>query len=149
MLKMIKAAVLLALRSRCAFVLSACLTMCQFARAEVHLQKIFSSRMVLQQQKPIVVWGWDKPNQTVTVQIGFEFQTVQANQGGEWKAVLPAKLAAGPYRMTVSGSSTVSFDNVLIGEVWLCFRPSNMEMGVGAAQSATQEVAAANYPNVL
>ena len=32
------------------------------ARAEVRLPNLFSSHMVLQQEKPLVVWGWAQPN---------------------------------------------------------------------------------------
>jgi len=37
--------------------------------ATVRLPKVFSSHMVLQQQKPIIIWGWADPNEEVTVQI--------------------------------------------------------------------------------
>ena len=39
------------------------------ALAEVRLPKVFGSHMVLQQEKPLVIWGWAQPNETVTVQI--------------------------------------------------------------------------------
>src|ERR1039457_7438782 len=39
----------------------------QVARAEVRLPKVFSSHLVLQQEKPLVVWGWAEPNEKVTV----------------------------------------------------------------------------------
>ena len=118
------------------------------ARAEVRLPKVFSDHMVLQQQKPIVVWGWAQPGETVTVQISTQRQKVQANQAGEWKAVLPSLAAGGPYTLTVSGSNTLRYEDVLVGEVWLCSGQSNMEMGIGAAQNGPQEIAAAiiQYP---
>ena len=113
------------------------------ARAEVRLPKVFSSHMVLQQEKPLVIWGWAQPNETVTVQLSSESQQVQANERGEWKATLPAMKAGGPYTLTVSGSSTVQFEDVMVGEVWLCSGQSNMEMGIGMVQNAKEEIAAA------
>ena len=118
------------------------------ARAEVRLPKVFGSHMVLQQEKPVVIWGWAQPNETITVQLGTESQKAQANERGEWKAVLPAMKAGGPYTLTVSASSTVRFDDVMVGEVWLCSGQSNMEMGIGAARDGQQEIAAADYPGI-
>lgn len=128
--------------------LLACVILCQLANADVSLPNIFSSHMVLQRQIPIVVWGWDRPNQTVTVQLGTTTQKVQANELGEWKAILPPLSAGGPYTLMVTGSSTEKFEDVLVGEVWLCSGQSNMEMGVGAAKNGAQEIAEANYPNI-
>jgi len=120
----------------------------QAARAEVRLPRVFSSHMVLQQEKPLAVWGWAQPNETVKVQLAANSQQVKANERGEWKATLPALKAGGPYTMTVSGSSTVQFEDVMIGEVWLCSGQSNMEMGVGVSKAAKEEVAAANHPGI-
>ena len=127
----------------------AVLMFCQQARAEVRLPKVFSSHMVLQQEKPIVVWGWADPNETVTVRLADATQQVKANDQGEWKATRCRALSAGgPFTLTVSGSTTVTFDDVLVGEVWLCSGQSNMEMGIGQAQNGVQEIAAADYPKI-
>ena len=56
--------------------------------------------------------------------------------------------AGGPYTLTVSGSSTVQFEDVMVGEVWLCSGQSNMEMGIGVCRNAKEEIAAANYPGI-
>ena len=60
------------------------------ASAEVRLTKVFGSRMVLQREKPIPVWGWAQPGETVTVQFREARQEAKANERGEWKATLPA-----------------------------------------------------------
>ena len=118
------------------------------AFGDVRLPKVFGSHMVLQQDKPVVVWGWSKPNETVTVELASESRRVQANERGEWKAELPALKAGGPYTLTVSGSSTVRFEDVVVGEVWLCSGQSNMEMGIGAVRDGKAEIGAANYPGI-
>jgi sialate O-acetylesterase len=120
----------------------------QAARAEVRLPKVFSSHMVLQQDKPLVVWGWADPNEKLAITLSTGSLQAQANERGEWKAVLPAMKAGGPYTLTVSGSTKVQFEDVMIGEVWLCSGQSNMEMGIGAAKDAKEEIAAANYPGI-
>jgi sialate O-acetylesterase len=118
------------------------------ARAEVQLPKVFGSHMVLQQEMPLVFWGWAQPNETVTVTLGSASAQAQANERGEWKVTLPAMKAGGPFTLKVSGSSTVEFDDVMIGEVWLCSGQSNMEMGIGEAHDGKKEIAEANYPNL-
>jgi len=120
----------------------------QAARAEVRLPKVFSSHMVLQQEKPLVVWGWAQPNEKVTVELAGASQQAQANERGEWKAVLSAMKAGGPYTLTVNGSTKVQFDDVMVGEVWLCSGQSNMEMGVGVSRDAQKEITAADYPGI-
>ena len=120
----------------------------QVLRAEVRLPRVFSSHMVMQQEKPLVVWGWADPNEKVTVTLSTGSQQVQANERGEWKAVLAAMKAGGPYTLTVSGSTKVQFEDVMIGEVWLCSGQSNMEMGIGMARDAQKEIAAADYPGI-
>ncbi len=118
------------------------------ALAEVRLPHVFGNHMVLQREKPLIVWGWATPGETVTVQLGAASQTSQANERGEWKVVLPAMPAGGPYTLTVSGSSVVKYDDVMIGEVWLCSGQSNMEMGIGMVEHAKEEIAAADHPGI-
>ena len=116
--------------------------------AEVRLPRIFGSHMVLQQEKPLVFWGWSDPSETITVSLGTETQQAKANERGEWKVTLPARKAGGPFAVKVSGSSTVAFEDVLIGEVWLASGQSNMEMGIGMCRDGKEEIAAANHPEI-
>jgi sialate O-acetylesterase len=118
------------------------------ARAEVRLPKVFGSHMVLQREKPLPVWGWAQAGESVTVQIGSTTRQAKANERGEWKVSLPEMKAGGPYTLTVSGSSTVKFEDVMVGEVWLCSGQSNMEMGIGMSRDGKEEIAAADYPGI-
>ena len=112
------------------------------------MPNVFSSHMVLQQEMPLVIWGWAQPGETVTVALGSASEHAQANERGEWKVALPAMKAGGPFILKVTGSSAVEFDDVMIGEVWLCSGQSNMEMGIGAARDGEKEIAEANYPGL-
>ncbi len=116
--------------------------------AEVRLPHVFSSHMVLQREKPVIIWGWAQPSEKVTVELGTASQQVEANDRGEWKAALPAMKEGGPYVLTVSGSNKVQFEDVMVGEVWLCSGQSNMEMGIGAVKNAKEEITAADYPGI-
>lgn len=116
--------------------------------AEVRLPAIFGSHMVLQQEKPVTVWGWAQPGETVTVQIASSKAEATATPRGEWRITLPPMKAGGPLEMTVTGPNTIRFDDIMVGEVWLCSGQSNMEMGVGACNNAEQEIREANHPGI-
>jgi sialate O-acetylesterase len=118
------------------------------AVGEVRLPHAFASHMVLQQQKPVTVWGWANPGEKVAVDLAGNKQQVTANDQGEWLVTLPAMKAGGPFTLSVAGSNTLRLEDLLVGEVWLCSGQSNMEMGVGMALNAKEEIAAANYPSI-
>ena len=50
----------------------------------------------------------------------------------------------GPYKMRVEGPQTVTLDNILVGDVWICSGQSNMEFGIGNGNDAQKEIAEAN-----
>lgn len=118
------------------------------ASAEVRLPKIFTSHMVLQREMPVTIWGWAAPGEAVTVQILQDKQATKANDKGEWKVTLAPLKAGGPVAVTVSGTNTITLEDVLVGEVWVCSGQSNMEMGIKACLNADAEIAAADYPKI-
>jgi sialate O-acetylesterase len=117
-------------------------------RAEVTLPKIFGDNMVLQRDKPIVVWGWASAQEKITVQFKGQSVNVKAGKDGKWKVSLAAEAAGGPYQLTVKGKNTITFSNVLIGDVWICSGQSNMEWIVRNSNRAAEEIAQANYPAI-
>ncbi len=130
------------------FLLLACGLMALPARAEVRLPNIFSSHMVLQRDMPIQIWGSAQPNESITITLGSSAAQATANDRGEWRATLPAMPAGGPFVLKVAGSSEVVFDDVMIGEVWLCSGQSNMEMGIGMIRDSQREIAEADHPGL-
>jgi sialate O-acetylesterase len=115
---------------------------------EVRLPQVFSSHMVLQQQQPVILWGWAEPGERVEVTLaGLSAQT-QANARGEWKVTLNALPAGGPHVLGVKASNSLKFEDVMIGEVWLCSGQSNMEMGLGVVQDGKEEIAGADDPQI-
>lgn len=118
------------------------------AHAEIRLPKVFGDHMVVQRDRPVIIWGWAQPGETLTLQLATESRQTKANEQGEWQTTLPTMKAGGPYTLTVTGSSTVRMEDVLVGEVWLCSGQSNMEMGIGACRDAQAEIAAANHPDI-
>jgi sialate O-acetylesterase len=119
--------------------------------ANVSLPKIFGDNMVLQRNKQIPIWGWADANEKVTVQFDHQTKSVTADKDGNWKANLDKENAGGPFQLVIKGTNTLTFRNVLVGEVWICSGQSNMEMpieGWGKINNYEQEIAAANYPEI-
>jgi sialate O-acetylesterase len=112
------------------------------------LSLLFADNMVLQRARPIPVFGWTSPGANVTVRLKGATAKATAGTDGHWQAELPAMRAGGPYELVVSGPQTVTLKNVLIGDVWICSGQSNMEFGIGNANDAAQEIAAANDPQI-
>lgn len=114
--------------------------------AQVRLPKIFGDNMVLQREQPIAVWGWSSPGEKVTVQLDKQTKKVTAGRNGRWKITLDPMQAGGPFQLTVKGKNNILFNNVLIGEVWICSGQSNMEWNVANSNDAEKEIASGNYP---
>lgn len=94
------------------------------------MPKIFSDNMVLQRHRQVAFWGTAKKNTKVTVSTSWSKETfsVKSDDEGKWSLKVQTPAAGGPYTVTVSDGEKLTFENVLIGEVWLCSGQSNMEM---------------------
>ena len=122
-------------------------------KAAVTLPGVFTDHMVLQQQKPIRIWGWADAGEVVEVSFGGKTVSAVSEKGGSpgeslrWTAELPAMTANNTAQsLFVKGRNTVEIKDVLIGEVWLCSGQSNMEWTVASSTNAAAEIAAAEYP---
>lgn len=91
---------------------------------------VFSHNMVLQREKRIAVWGDAVDGERVSVSFGGH-TVIAVAKDGRWQAELPPMAAADGLKMTVTGESdSVTFENVAVGEVWLCGGQSNMEFEI-------------------
>lgn len=119
------------------------------ALADVSLPALFTDGLVLQQGKPIAVWGKAAADEDVTVRFAGQTQVTRADLDGKWRLSLdPLPANATPKEMTITGKNTVTLKNILVGEVWLCSGQSNMQWTVSKSANAAQEVAAANFPQI-
>jgi sialate O-acetylesterase len=124
--------------------LAACLLFSP-ARADVRLPGIFGDHMVLQQEATLPVWGWASPQEKVTVTFGNEKAETTAGPDGKWRIDLPALPAGTPAgTLTVAGTNTITLNDVLVGEVWLCSGQSNMELPLTKTDDAAVAAAQAN-----
>ena len=90
------------------------------AFAELRLPRIFTDRMVLQQELPIAVWGWEKPKQALRVSFNGTVINTSAAADGSWRVDFPPMVADGKsHPLEVRGENTVTLKDVVLGEVWL------------------------------
>ena len=90
---------------------------------------VFNSHMVLQQNSHCPFWGTALPDERIKIQAEWadHFVEVVADRHGRWQTHLVTPEAGGPYTITLEGNDRVVFEDVLIGEVWVCSGQSNME----------------------
>ena len=99
------------------------------------------------------MWGTADEGEKVAVEIaGRKAETVAKD--GRWLVWLPELPVGGPYTLTIRGTNTVTLQDVLVGEVWICGGQSNMErqLGLRPGQKAIigweREAATANLPQL-
>ena len=119
------------------------------------LPKFFGNNMELQQNTQAAIWGWAAADKTITVTGSWgQNATTTVAASGKWATTLQTPVAvagqAPTYTLTVTdGTTTKTFSNVLVGEVWMCSGQSNMMYRMDPLWSDyATEVAAANYPNI-
>lgn len=120
----------------------------QSARAEVGMPVIFGSHMVLQRDMSDKVWGWAKPGEKISVAIANQSKSTTAGDDGKWSVNLDPMPAGGPHTLTVKGENTLTFEDVLVGEVWVCSGQSNMQWEVRQSNDGDLEAAAAHFPKI-
>jgi sialate O-acetylesterase len=110
--------------------------------------------MVLQRDRPIHIWGSASPGEHVSVSFhGREGNSV-ADGLGRWGLYLDPVPAGGPFTLTVRGKNTITYTDVLVGDLWIASGQSNMEFPMGktawtnGVQGSQQEIAKANLPRL-
>lgn len=105
------------------------------AFAQIRLPRLVSDGMVLQRDANIKIWGWAAPNEAISINfINVNYQAI-ANATGNWELQLSNLTAGGPYIMTLTASNTITINDILIGDVWLCSGQSNMALAMSNVAS--------------
>ncbi len=120
------------------------------------LPAIFNDNMVLQQKDKVPFWGKAQPGENVVVKGSWgESAQTKTNREGKWQLTLATTAAGGTFTVTVKGnSSTITYQNVLLGEVWVCSGQSNMEMPlegwppVSPVNNSDWEIQHADFPQI-
>lgn len=123
---------------------------------------ILQDNMVIQQNKPMKLWGSSPPHDTIKIKASWDSKTVQtySDDDGFWLATVDVPGAKKGDFTPVSiqimdNTESIRFSNILIGDVWMCSGQSNMEMKVDSVNvwyrgvlNYPGEIRAANYPAI-
>jgi len=103
--------------------------------AEVKLPKLVSDGMVLQRDANVKVWGWASDGEKITIHfIDATYNTI-ANKNGEWEVKLSNLKAGGPYIMQINASNSITINDIVVGDVWVCSGQSNMGFSLGSVNN--------------
>jgi sialate O-acetylesterase len=110
------------------------------AAAALRLAGLFTDHAVLQRNAIVPVWGFADPGQTVTVSFAGQTKSATADTTGRWTAQLdPMPASSQPRPLTVTaGTTTLTLNDILVGEVWLAAGQSNMRSPLFAAHNAAE-----------
>ncbi len=112
----------------------------------LRLAPIFSDHMVLCRKQPIRVFGEAVSGRTISISIHHHTATVVAVKG-HFEALLPPMEHGGPYTLHVTdGELTITFSDVMIGDVYFAGGQSNMEMRLKDTKDGIQYANDADMP---
>lgn len=114
---------------------------------QVRLPKLISDGMVLQREADVKIWGFAASDEKIAVKfIDSNYETI-ADSSGNWEITISNLKAGGPYSMDISSSNSITINNILIGDVWICSGQSNMELSMARVSPLyATEIANADYP---
>lgn len=103
------------------------------AKAEIRMPNVFGSNMVLQADTVAALWGYASPDAKVEILSSWGAKaSAKAGKDGRWKTGIATPAPSWrPLSLTVKDTKdgkSLTFDNVLTGEVWVASGQSNMEM---------------------
>lgn len=111
----------------------------------LQVSDLYTDNMVLQRDVPLKIHGKANVGELVSVSIAQQKVTARVDNNGRWFVLLTPLQAGGPYTLSIStGKQTLSYKNVLVGEVWLCSGQSNMEFMLKQAATAQTDIPEAN-----
>lgn len=119
-----------------------------FAAAQLQPAAIFSHNMLLQRQQPIHIWGKGVPGKQVSVTFLHTKKTVIAKADSSWDVYFPKQEANTIPQsiIIVSGKEKIQFNNILLGDIWLCIGQSNMEWPMSNEMHFAEETANSYHP---
>ena len=100
--------------------------------ADVKLPPLFGDHMVLQSDMAVPIYGTAAAGEKVTIRFRDQEKSVVAGDDGRFTVKLDALKPGGPDRLVVSGTNTITIDDVLVGDVWVGSGQSNMAGKAGS-----------------
>jgi sialate O-acetylesterase len=127
--------------------------LCGAGWADVRVPAIIGEHMMLQAGTNTPLYGWAEPGEAVTVTVGESTAATTTGTDGKWKVIFTdLKASATPVRVSIVGKNTITFEDVLIGDVWVCSGQSNMALPVrriiGRDVNDPKGLGQANHPQM-
>ncbi len=120
-------------------------------RATVAVSPLYGNNMVIQRGKPFPVWGTATPNTAVTASYNGQTNSVTSDASGNWRLTLPSmsvQATGSNFIIKEAGGNTITFGNVVVGDVWLCSGQSNMGIDVDYCLENGNETGTSTNPDV-
>ncbi len=115
------------------------------AHAQLKVNPLFTSHMVLQQGVAVPIWGTAAKGEKISIFFDGKTLTASANSKGEWELKLPPTAAGKSVELSVTGKKDkIILSDVIFGDVWLCSGQSNMEWSVRNSNNYEVEESSAN-----
>lgn len=117
------------------------------ALSKINLDEIFQSNMILQRNKDVKITGNAEPNSILTLEFGDQTHETTTNAAGRFEFILSPMTASkrGQELIISDSNSSISIENILVGEVWLISGQSNSQIKLGAlTDNYEQELSVAN-----
>lgn len=139
----------------CLFALVAALV-CAVADEEAvvstELAPPFRDGAVLQRGAPIPVWGTADPGASVVLFFDRDLFQTTADAEGRWKVEIPAQNTPGTghhITLVTNGRPFKTYEDIAIGDVWLCAGADDMEGSFyWAVHNGEEELKDAEYPDM-
>lgn len=115
---------------------------------------IFQNGMILQRNKPVVIWGTGTQGETVRAEIQGRQGEAAADTAGNWILTLPPLDASEEEELVLRSVSaagktkTMTFSQVAVGEVWVAGGQSNMEFHMRYERHLTEALKVCVNPRV-
>ncbi len=123
--------------------------------AEVRLNAMFQSNMVIPDKAVMPIWGTGTPGESLVIMGSWgAVAGATVDESGKWRTTVLTPNCTTGLSIEVVGTNRIALSNVAAGAVWVCIGQSNMEHtlaatpGLRSILNAEQEIANANYPNL-
>ncbi len=116
------------------------------ATKEFSVASVFTNNMLLQADKPLVIWGKGPENVTVEVTIknslgGETVKKTKVSKNSDWEVNMGEFSSGGNYTILVKAEGkSAQFKNITFGDVWLLTGQSNMEYYMATGEETAKEL---------
>lgn len=115
----------------------------------LQLPKHFGSGMVLPRNRSFQIVGMANAGDDVTIRINGQRHNTTAGANGHWSATINPLPSGGPYTFTVSThKQTITLQDILAGELWLCSGQSNMEFQLQQCSTGRSDIPLSDNPQI-